>query len=64
MQETTAALPTPAIQAHEYCSRCGAVMTLARIVPTLGSLPELDTYKCPRCGNVFTWVVEPNSRPI
>jgi hypothetical protein len=39
-------------------------MTLARVIPSLGALPELDTYRCPRCGNVFTWVADPNGRPI
>jgi ribosomal protein S27AE len=63
--ETTATIAEqPIIRAHEYCTECGAVMTLARVIPGLGALPELGIYRCPRCGNVFTWASEPNGRPI
>jgi len=39
---------------HE-CARCGSSTQLVRITPGLGQLlPELRTYKCPRCGQVET----------
>ena len=29
-------------------------MTLVRVTPALGALPELLTYQCPRCWEVVT----------
>jgi predicted RNA-binding Zn-ribbon protein involved in translation (DUF1610 family) len=46
-----------------YCPTCGAVMSLARLTPGFWSLPELETFRCPRCGEVFTWEVERTPRP-
>jgi hypothetical protein len=33
-------------------------MNLTRTIPKLGALPELRTYRCPRCESVTTIVVE------
>ena len=42
------------------CTRCGGAMTVARITPRFGSLPELITFKCQACGEIST-VVETKS---
>ena len=42
----------PKGQRLKYCSRCAAVLVLVRVAPQFGSLPELRTYKCLRCGCV------------
>ena len=36
------------------CPKCGARMTLAKITPKLGGLPELHTFRCEGCGEVMT----------
>lgn len=36
------------------CSCRGEAMTLIRINPRLGALPELRTYRCAQCGAVET----------
>lgn len=36
------------------CPRDGKVMTLVRVNPKLGALPELRTYRCDHCGAVET----------
>jgi hypothetical protein len=46
-----------------YCSNCGTVMLLARVTPALLSLPELHTFRCPRCGQVMTWEIDVGSPP-
>jgi hypothetical protein len=45
-------------QRQKYCSRCAAMMVLVRVAPRFGSLPELRTYKCLRCGCVVEEDVE------
>ena len=35
-------------------SSCGAVMRIVRVVPKLGGLPELPTFRCLNCGEVLT----------
>jgi ribosomal protein S27AE len=51
----------PGVRPDRYCPECGAVMMLARITPRFMVLPELQSYKCPRCGNVLTWEVDADS---
>jgi DNA-directed RNA polymerase subunit RPC12/RpoP len=36
------------------CERCGNPMDLFSYEPSLGTLPELRSYRCPGCGNVET----------
>jgi hypothetical protein len=36
------------------CIVCGAPMTLERVTPQLGTLPELRTFRCTACGVVRT----------
>jgi hypothetical protein len=36
-------------------------MTLVHVVPKLGALPQLDTYRCTGCGDVQT--IERPSKP-
>ena len=36
------------------CIVCGAPMTLERVTPKLGALPELRTFRCIECGIVRT----------
>jgi len=33
---------------------CGEPMRLIKVVPRIGSYPELQTYRCNRCHNVET----------
>jgi transposase-like protein len=40
------------------CPNCGRRMTLARVTPRLGGLPELQTFVCRPCGVTFTEAVE------
>jgi hypothetical protein len=35
-----------------YC--CGEPMKLVKIIPRIGSYPELQSYRCQRCHNVET----------
>jgi len=35
------------------CAQCRTIMVLERVAPKLGSLPELRTYKCLKCGRVI-----------
>lgn len=46
----------PAVKQSQppVCPRDGEVMTLVRVTPKLGALPELRTYRCARCGAVET----------
>jgi hypothetical protein len=45
------------------CPTCGGLMTLARVDPRLGKLPELRTYTCTACPDLRTIIVEaPASR--
>ncbi len=37
---------------------CGEPMKLIKVVPRIGSYPELQTYHCDRCHNVKTVEVE------
>jgi RNase P subunit RPR2 len=48
----------PKGQRQKYCSRCAAMMVLVRVAPRFGSLPELRTYKCLRCGCVVEEDIE------
>lgn len=41
------------------CLRDGKVMTLVRVTPKLGAMPELRTYRCEHCGAVETVEVRP-----
>jgi predicted RNA-binding Zn-ribbon protein involved in translation (DUF1610 family) len=50
-------------QPLRYCSDCGAVMLLARVTPAFCALPELQTFRCPQCGNVFTWEIDVGAAP-
>jgi hypothetical protein len=43
---------------QKYCSRCAAMMVLVRVAPRFGPLPELQTYKCLRCGCVVEEDIE------
>jgi predicted RNA-binding Zn-ribbon protein involved in translation (DUF1610 family) len=43
-------------QPFQYCADCGASMLRARVTHAFLALPELQTFRCPRCGNVVTWV--------
>ena len=36
------------------CKACGANMKLVGVLPRVGSLPELRTFRCHACGNVRT----------
>ncbi len=36
------------------CPRDGKTMTLVRVTPKLGAMPELRTYRCEQCGTVET----------
>jgi hypothetical protein len=46
------------------CGDCGREMTLAALLPRLGALPELRSYRCAACGNVELDVLEHfGSRP-
>jgi hypothetical protein len=38
---------------QKHCAQCRTIMVLERVAPKLGSLPELRTYKCPKCGRVI-----------
>ena len=40
-----------------FCPNCAKPMALARTEPSLGTLPEVNTYECRRCSIVFTEVV-------
>jgi transposase-like protein len=40
------------------CPVCGASMLLVSVVPKLGGLPELQTFKCEVCGDISTHEVE------
>jgi predicted RNA-binding Zn-ribbon protein involved in translation (DUF1610 family) len=50
-------------QPLRYCSDCGAVMLLARVTPAFWVMPELQTFRCPQCGNVFTWEIDVGAAP-
>jgi transposase-like protein len=39
------------------CPSCGCLVQLARITPRFGGLPELQTFICRPCGEVFTEAV-------
>jgi hypothetical protein len=41
-----------------YCLNCGQPMTLARVTPRLGGLPELQTFECRPCGAILTQSVD------
>jgi transposase-like protein len=41
-----------------YCPNCGQPMTLARVTPRLGGLPELQTFECRPCGAILTQSVD------
>jgi hypothetical protein len=38
---------------QKHRSQCHTLMALERVTPKLGSLPELRTYKCLKCGHVI-----------
>jgi hypothetical protein len=49
---------------HDYicrpeCPSCGAPMRLARSIPKIGGLPELQTFDCRACGVAITEAHEP-----
>ena len=49
------------------CPNCRQPMTLARVTPRFGGLPELQTFECRPCGVTLTEAVEdlsarPNAR--
>ena len=46
------------------CRRCGAPMTFANPVPTLGPHPEIRSCKCPACGEIETPVTEASAPVI
>ena len=35
------------------CEKCGGSTELMRVVPGLGTLPELRLFRCTRCGQVI-----------
>ena len=39
---------------NRSCRKCGGTMKLARIIPKLGGLPELQTFQCIDCEEVVT----------
>jgi len=36
------------------CGNCGQSMALARVVPALGGLPELQSFECRQCRLAYT----------
>jgi hypothetical protein len=40
------------------CPACGSAMTLVRITPKSGLLPELRTFRCADCDHVLTIKIE------
>jgi transposase-like protein len=40
------------------CPACGNAMSLVRITPKSGSLPELRTFRCADCDHVLTIKME------
>ena len=42
-----------------YCPSCGAAMRFVRSMPTIGGLPELQTFECRACGVLITDASEP-----
>jgi hypothetical protein len=38
-------------------------MLLAQVTPALWAFPELESFRCPRCGNVITWEIDVGSVP-
>jgi hypothetical protein len=36
------------------CPNCQKPMTLARVAPKVGALPEMETFKCGDCAEVLT----------
>jgi len=45
------------------CPECGALMLLAKTTPSLCALPELQTFRCSRCGTVMTWEIDAPTVP-
>lgn len=56
-----ARLPEEKHQPSLVCPRDGKAMTLARVDPKLGALPELRTFRCEQCGAVETVEVRPRA---
>jgi len=63
LEDRTAEGPGPVQAPARYCASCGTVMLLARVAPAVWSLPELQTFRCPTCGAVFTWEVDHGCGP-
>lgn len=55
----TAALRLTEEELPLACPRDGVAMTLVRVSPKVGAMPELRTYRCERCGAVETVEVRP-----
>jgi len=45
--------PVVSDDTRKYCAKCAALMVLERLMPRFGSLPEIRTYRCLRCGNML-----------
>jgi hypothetical protein len=43
---------------QKHCPLCRTIMTLERVAPKLGSLPELRTYKCLKCAHVIKYEID------
>lgn len=56
-----AAAAKPICESLQRCPECGTVMLLARVTPAFWALPELHTFRCPRCGNVITCEINTGS---
>jgi predicted RNA-binding Zn-ribbon protein involved in translation (DUF1610 family) len=52
-----------ASQSLQYCSYCKTVMLLTQVTPALWAVPEVESFRCPRCGNVITWDIDVGSVP-
>lgn len=56
-------MPKDPDPAPPLCDRCGAAMTLVRITPKTGPLPELHTFRCEGCRHVVTREKMSSGRP-
>ena len=45
------------------CTHCGGIMVIARTIPSVGTLPELNTFMCRACGETTT-IVETKSSVV
>lgn len=49
-------------QLPPLCPNCGKPMRFTRLIPAVGSLPELYSYYCDGCSEAVTEVGEPGER--